>query len=93
MTGLKTSIGHEVRMIWMVVRIHMIKMAQDVMDLKNRILNSKPSDVEDESPTLPAVLEKMVDLQASSALLSLDICLLIMMTEEIILPSIWTSEF
>ena len=39
MTGLETSIGHEVRMIWMVVKIHMIKMAQDVMDLKNEILS------------------------------------------------------
>ena len=93
MMVLETSTGHEVRMTWMVVKVHMIRMDQDVMDLKNRILNSMHSNVEDELPTHPAVQEKMADHQAKNVLLSLDICLLIMMTEEITLSSIWTNEF
>ena len=93
MMVLETSTGHEVRMIWMVVRAHMTRMDQEGMDLNNKILNSMRSNVEDELPTHPAVLEKMVDLQARSVLLSLVICLLTTMTEGITLPSIWTNEF
>ncbi len=93
MMDMQILTDREALMIWMTAGVHMTKMVQDIMALKNEILSLMRSGVEGESLTHPAVMVREADLQARSALLNLDICLLTMMTERTILPSIWTSEF